>query len=67
MGTLSLIFGIIFICITLIFIGYACFAVFTIGAGSEFFYGIGFAIIFGGVGALLIKKYDSDKKKSENS
>jgi len=61
LGTLSLVFGIITLLIGLPLVG--------IGLISSpfplvIFYG-GLALI--GIGIFLIKKYDKDKKKSENS
>jgi len=64
MGTLSLIFGIIAIVIA---VGFGFVAFFQDISSSNFSTNVALALMIGVSGAVLIRKYDKDKKNSENS
>jgi len=63
MGTLSLIFGIIAIVIAA---GFGLVAFFQDIFSSNFSTNVALALMMGGSGVVLIRKYDKDKKKSKN-
>jgi len=65
MGTLSLIFGIIGIGIAVYAFVYGIFT-YSVWV-PELEASIGVALISGGIGSYFVMKYDSDKKKPENS